>query len=325
VTTETVEQGSPEWHEIRSKGIGGSDWCHILNLEPYGCARRLWYSKRGTTPDVPTHETGAMRRGHKLEALVAEEAAAYLGCKIRRIGRIRRPNDLPDWWIGFPDYGIVAKENSGSGVLECKTVNPWRYKKIAANGLPEEWIAQTHHYLGLTGRTWGAIAMLEPVDWLLTVSAIVRDDDVLATMRTAGNHFWTAVEWGPAPPQLDSKDKRCQSCEFRYTCQGEALFDYDVHADKDVEEIEDTELAQLVDQREEIRAIKDDAEDAIEGLNSRIKTKLGGVRKVSCCGHKIYYSQYVTKRLDTKALRSELPDIADRFTRSTASTRLVIY
>ena len=91
------ELHSEDWLARRRKGIGGSDWQDVLGLDPWGCARRLWYDKRSTPHDFPRRYTGAMKRGHKLEALVAEEVSDHYPIKFAKPGKLRKIGWLPPW------------------------------------------------------------------------------------------------------------------------------------------------------------------------------------------------------------------------------------
>ena len=70
----------------RTRFIGGSDLGHIVNAPPYGCARKLWYQKRGVQPDYEIEFRGHLIRGTKLEPLIVEEYQARTGRKVRRTG-----------------------------------------------------------------------------------------------------------------------------------------------------------------------------------------------------------------------------------------------
>jgi putative phage-type endonuclease len=314
----------PEWHDARKLGIGGSDWQHVLNLEPYGCARSLWYEKTGVEPDVEPEETGPMRRGKMLEPLVADEVAAAMGRKIRRPSRLKNSAPAP-WWIGNIDRMIVGKDGSGPGVLECKTTHPNTFYKLKKGEWPEQWIAQVNHYLGLTGWTWGVIGVLNPVSWELITLWIDRDEELLAAMLAAGDRFWRMVENGPTPDRIEPADRRCQSCPWRITCQGSAIFDPVNQGDGEVEEISDPALEDLVRRREEIRAVSDDARGMLSAVNAEIREHLGGFRKVLSGNVRVYFTESMSSRVDLDALRQAHPDIVSKFTLPKRSTRLTVY
>lgn len=73
------------------------------------------------------------------------------------------------------------------------------------------------------------------------------------------------------------------------------------------------ELAEYIRIAEENAAI-------IEGLKDQIKTYMSENNKDELIGaeHKATYKPIVNNRIDTTALKAELPDIAKRYTKSTS-------
>jgi len=320
------------WLAERRKGIGGSDWQHVLNIEPYGCARRLWYDKRDTEPDYPQRETGPMRRGTALEPLVAAEFEAQTGRKTRIVGRLPSWPEKPPWLLGTPDRAIVGHKGAESldprpGVLEIKTINEWRWRKLWHNRtLPESWTAQLQHYLLLMKRSWGAFAVLEPTNWKYETFPLEADKTLQELMLRSGERFWAQVENGPAPAQLDASDKRCAVCPWRRKCQGNALDLLVGDPDPDVEDRDDATLAQLVSERQQIGDLIADAKAALEATNANILNQLGGWgKKVRCSGHRVYSIESVRRSLDLRALRRELPEIAEKYEKKSVVRTLRVY
>lgn len=322
-----ADHHTKEWHDARRLGIGGSDWGDLLSLEPYGCARRLWYVKTDHPEDVPRVETGAMLRGHMLEPLIAAEASAATGLSVRHVSRTSEKirAELPPWWIGNLDRGLYGRKGD-PGVLECKSAGPYVYRDVETNGIPERWAFQAHHYLGLTGWNWAIVAVLEPLDWSLYVSEIRRDDSILAMMAATGDRFWRRVENGPPPDRLEYGDKRCRSCSYRWTCQGPAYMAEDREDDVEdgYEAIDSRDLEDLADRYERIRAVATEAKEQLSSVADEIKARLRGPRKVAAGAARISYVENVTHRLDQSALRAAEPEIAARFTRPYPSSRLTV-
>lgn len=321
-----------DWHEARRRGIGGSDWGHVLGIEPWGCTRRLWYDKRGVEPDIAQEENRYMRRGHKLEPLVVAEFEEQTGRKTRRVGRIRRNQDLPDWWIGNPDRRIVPAETvrwgePEAGILECKTTGEWRWRQIERDGLPQEWVLQLQHYLSLTGCSWGALAILEPTGWRLRVAQFEHDRGLEHQMMVAGDRFWAQVENGPAPEKLDISDNRCKSCPYLETCHGDTLDRIAAEEASDDESLEvmtDVVLERLLRQRQEIAAVLDRAREALDDVNEKIKAHLGGPSRVAIGPYRVYYTESTRTSLDTRRLKTELPEVFERYQRRAVVRRLVV-
>lgn len=315
---------TPEQIEARRAGIGGSDWQHILAIEPYGCPRLCWYDKRGWAPDFAKRETGAMWRGSVLEEPTAKLYEQRTGRRVRRVLKPKKAKGLPEWWLGLPDREILADgDECGRGELEIKTIDPWRWPKLAAGDCPDRWVAQLHHYMVQRNRGWGDIAMLEPVFGRLHIWGLTRDPELARLMLDAGARFWAQVENGPAPDRLDPSDRRCRECPWRMTCQGEAL---EVVPEKgDLETSDDAELAALLTQRAEIKAVADDASAELKRVNAEIISRAGEGKRLQCGEFKLYTTVSIRETLDTKALRAEMPNVAARFARKSKSVSVKVY
>ena len=312
----------------RTGYIGGSDWGAIFDLPPYGCKRRCWYEKRGQEPDFPKEVSAAMERGTRLEGVAADLYAERTGRKIVPPGFIRA-NGLPEWWGGHPDRFISDPEGHPGmlGVLEVKTAGQFVFRTFKADTLPESYVLQVQHYLALTGCMWGAFAVLWPDGWELLHFDIKRHDELISSMRTAGELFWRSVTEGPDPVRLDAEDRRCRSCPFRHTCQGVAL---DSAPSKDggaaVELAADSELEDLVHQFAELKDVADEAESEIQCIRDRVRNRLKSIghSRVKGPWGRVYDIEVKSNRLDATRLKKELPDVAKKYSHDTVSRQLRI-
>ena len=315
-----MDHTNKEWHEKRLTGIGGSDWQHVLSMEPYGCARRLVYTKRGTEPDYEQVETGVMRRGHALEPIAVEEFIRLTDATVT-LGSLegRKLQSLPEWWIGNLDRDLYPLgpffEADGMGVLEIKTKSPNVLRKVIAEGVPDYEVAQLQHYMTLTGRKWGVYFALDPLDFDRSHMAVFQTDRTLeAQMLMAGERFWKMVTDGPMPDRLEVDDARCANCAYRETCQGDRL-DAIAAADYgDYQSCVHPSLPQLVAEHEELKRLRDDVENMIKAKKEDIRELTGPGKWTDLCGYRISIAQRVQERINVKRLRAELPAIADDYT-----------
>jgi putative phage-type endonuclease len=322
---------SREWHEARRRGIGGSDWVDVLGIPPYGCARELWYEKTGTEPDYDPEETGAMVRGQRLEPLIAKDVASIMGRTIRRPREPKRQEGLRPWHVGNPDR-VIAADNStglkGPGILEIKSVNEQVARKVRYEGYPEGWVAQITHYMRLYGYEWGAMAVLEPLNWDLRLTFHLFDQGIWSSMEQRGDEFWAMVESGTPPDRLKPSSRQCKECSWRSTCQGAALYS-GAPEDEDDGEIEDLtmdyDLSQLVRERTAIVEVRDDAVSALDDVNHRIKTHLGEPRKVACAGGRVYYYRTHPEKFDKRGLKQKYPEIYKELTHRGEQLNLRVY
>src|ERR1051326_1010313 len=76
-----LEQRTPEWHEFRSKGIGGSEAAYVMNVAYRGNIKDLWEQKVGIAPEfVPN---AAMERGTRLEPEARLEFSLPTGLDVK--------------------------------------------------------------------------------------------------------------------------------------------------------------------------------------------------------------------------------------------------
>jgi len=285
----------------RTRFIGGSDLGHIVNAPPYGCARRLWYQKRGVEPDYATEFKGHLIRGHKLEPLVVEEYCQRTGHKVRRAKVVKGKAHE----AGAMDRMIVG-DPRGPGILECKTANAQVFRSFMQGGLPLSYQLQIQWYMGLAGYRWGAFAVLEPSVWRFETFEVEFDPSAFALVRQMADEFWSMVQGEGEPERLPVSDRRCQSCEFRHSCQGVALLER-VDVDADAETIPG--LGSIAAEYMALREVRDDAEQAMESLKADAAALIGDGPGGVAPGWRVTFKPQVSQRVDTAALKSKFPDV----------------
>lgn len=187
----------PEWHERRSQGIGGSEAAAALGLSPYRSRFELWRAKTGH--GTPTEPTPAMLRGQHLEDVAAELYEEETGRKLRRISAQRHAEH--EWMLGNPDRTILATGDvEETGVLEIKCPGLNAFGRMKAHGLPDHYVLQLQHYLAVTGRSWGAFAVLNAEQWSLLHFDLERDEQLIRQLIRRERAFWRLVEDGREPP-----------------------------------------------------------------------------------------------------------------------------
>lgn len=306
--------------------LGGSDWGDVFSLKPYGCARALWYQKTGQQPDYPEEVSGPMQRGTRMESIVADIYAASKNHKLQ--SRKSYPSRGPKWLQGSPDRRIMAVDDRGPGILEVKTAGEWPFKKFKREGLPPYYILQVQHYLALTGYKWGAWAILWPDAWKFVTFPVERDEAMIGTLLRAGERFMRVVENGPPPDRIEPADRRCSSCPFRTTCQGEVLLAAAGGEREDLVELGDDKfLPGLLADYRELKSVVDEAKDHLELVKARIKMQMKSVghEAVQIPGSRIYCRTITSTRIDTGRLKKEQPDIATKYSKQSISEPLRVF
>lgn len=303
-----------KWLAERRQGIGGSDMHHLMNEEPYGCARWLWYDKRGTEPDYDRDPDALkrMERGTKLEPLVAREYAERhrdvdvdLTCPMVGTNPWERVN---------PDRMLHTGRTDEHGVLECKTANSRQFRSFERDGLPAAYVLQLQWAMYVTGADRGVFAVLNPESWDYLDFEVPRNEQLIETLRMAAANFWRLHVNGVSEPErLREDDKRCESCEFRRICRGtEAPMQYPREDLITVPPEEDDSLAQLVDDYREAVSNREAWSATVETVADSIREAMGirqHVRVPSARANVSFVQQKDTLTWDTAWLEKHHPEL----------------
>ena len=76
--------------------------------------------------------------------------------------------------------------------------------------------------------------------------------------------------------------------------------------------------------RTRIQALIDEAQAEAEALRDAIKAAMGSQEAVQAGEYRITWKPVTSSRLDATALRKALPDVAERFTRTTTTRRFCV-
>lgn len=151
----TFESNSPEWHHLRSQGVGGSLVGTIAGLNKWESPYTAWAKYTGQIDDnIP--QSPAMEWGHRLEAVVLDkfqDEHPELEV-IREVGtwqNLERP-----YQIANPD-AIATDEHGNLVVIEIKTA---RFPDDWANGVPLYYTTQVQWYLSTLGIQRAFVAVL---------------------------------------------------------------------------------------------------------------------------------------------------------------------
>lgn len=74
----------------------------------------------------------------------------------------------------------------------------------------------------------------------------------------------------------------------------------------------------------QMQALIDEAQAEAEALRDAIKAAMGSQEAVQAGEYRITWKPVTSSRLDATALRKALPDVAERFTRTTTTRRFCV-
>lgn len=138
----TYESGTPEWHQLRSQGIGGSQVGTIAGLNKWESAYTAWAKYTGKIA-TEVLDSPAMEWGRRLESVVLqkfkdEHPELEVLDDVGTWQNIERP-----YQIANPD-GIAMDEFGNLSIIEIKTA---RFPDDWDNGVPLYYLTQVQWYL----------------------------------------------------------------------------------------------------------------------------------------------------------------------------------
>ncbi len=84
------------------------------------------------------------------------------------------------------------------------------------------------------------------------------------------------------------------------------------------------EIAAKCRELRELQALIEEAQAEAEGIRDELKRAMGGAEELRAGEYKITWRPIKAVKLDVKALRAALPDVAERFSRESTTRRFCV-
>lgn len=147
-SNEELQQRSPEWLELRSTKIGGSEVASILDLNPYEDAYKTWQYKTGRIK--PKKENAAMKRGADLEPEALEV-----------VKREIKSSNIEQYFAIHPKHTFASASFDGVDLekkfiveLKCPS-SAANFKSVFTDGIPIYYYPQVQWQLMIANALWG--------------------------------------------------------------------------------------------------------------------------------------------------------------------------
>ena len=268
--------------------IGGSEVAALFGEHPYLTRYELWQRKKGRLPEKKSDER--MEAGQWMEPAVAAWAAHREGWTIIPAAPVPARGRIG----GSPDYDIQGEL---PGILEVKTTDWLMAKRWDADDDPPLcWQLQLQHYLGLTGRTWGSLAVLVGGNDLRIFKYDFRPV-VWQAIQMSCAEFWASIDAG-TPPRPDwTADAATVARIYAASVKGKTL---DLTGDNRVPILADEYLAAAAEAKA--------AEARKDAARAEILAKIGDADLATCGAYKISAaavaaSTYTATRAAYRAMR----------------------
>ena len=181
------ENGTSEWHEARSDGLGGSEIGVAMGLSPFKSPFHLWAVKTGQVIPEPLNNW-AVRFGQKFEEpileLLQEEHPDW---ELYSTGTYLHPKHK--FLQANPDG--LAKVDGEWVVVEVKTSRNYWHE------IPPTYIAQVRHYMAVMNVNRAVIVGVVNMAWV--EHWVERDDFEEQVLIDQAKRFWQYVTEGTQP------------------------------------------------------------------------------------------------------------------------------
>lgn len=280
-----------DWLAQRQFGLGGSDASIILGLNKYKTPFELWLEKTGQT-DMEDTAGEAAYFGNVLEDMVAKEFEIRSGKKVRKRNAILQHPEYP-FILANIDRKVVGEQS----VLECKTASAYLAKDWESEEIPESYLVQIQHYLGVTGYEKAYMAVLiggQRFVW----KEIERDQELIDMIFEAEINFWNHhVEKG-IPPALDGSSAAEKFLKERYEkAESGKTIDFG-HAYKE-----------KVEQYNELKASIKQLKEQQTLLENEMKHEMKDAESGFVHNYQVNWKSITQKRVDAGVLKEKFPDI----------------
>jgi putative phage-type endonuclease len=287
----TKEMTRTEWLQARSKGIGGSDAGIILGLNKYRTKFELWLEKTGQVEPVEL-DNEAIYWGNEMEDVVAKEFEKRTEKKVRRV----------NYMFSHPEHHFI-KANldrvvvGESALLECKTASAFLAKEWEGEEVPDTYLIQVQHYLGVTGKEVAYIAVLVGGNKFIW-KEIKRDEELISIIFEAEKHFWEFHVLGGNAPELDGSSAAEQYLKERYE-----------RAERFKKIILPSDAKTLLQQYQQVKDNEKLVLDAKREIENKLKATLEDAEAGSTDGFIVSWKNHVQSRVDTSVLKEKFPDV----------------
>jgi len=287
-----------EWHDERRKGLGGSDAAPACGLSPWKTPYQLWLEKTGQT-EGPQQDNDAMFWGRTLEPVIRQRYADVTGRTVIIPNEIIRHPKI-DWMLANLD-GLAENR-----VVEIKTArSPIGWGEPGSNEIPEIYMLQVQHYLTVTKLSLADVAVLiGGSDFRLY--EIEADHELQELLIEKEAAFWKMVQDMIPPDPITYQDAKLRWGKVSTSAKVQAGFN-EVFAVKRLKELKD-----LIKEEEEMKAVimkhMGEADTLVDGEDILATWKASkGV-----------------KRLDTKALKENAPEIYNEYLKEGEPSRRLL-
>lgn len=300
IIADTKDMPKEEWLKHRQAGVGGSDASCIAGLNPWKSSIQLYMDKKEENPKEL--KSLRMELGNRLEGLVAELFTEETGLKVRNVNGILK-NDKYPFALANIDRAIVGEK----AFLECKTTNSYALKEWQ-EGIPPHYEIQCLHYMAITGATHCYIAaLIGNSDFIW--HKIERDQETIDYLMQIEKDFWENNILKNVVPLPDGSDAYSEYLKEKYKKSNGETIELHFLKDGPAKLLRHDEI---VEQIKELEVEKKLIEQEIQSEMQEFEVAKVGDRKIT-------WKTSNRNTIDSKRLKQEMPEIAEKYMKTSTS------
>ncbi len=296
-----------EQQAIRSTGIGGSEIGVLAGLSRWATQIEIYERKLGLKPDEHSFH---LERGNFFEPAMISWYEARTGKKTVQRGTMRHPALARV--LATPDALILGEDMlTPEACLEVKMPNHRTWHEWGEPGtdqVPASYLAQATWEAACAGVGRTDVAAI--IDGDLAIYPVSFDAELFAQLAEIAQAFWINHIEKRLPPPPDGSASYAESLARRFPGVRREVLD----ATPDIE-------AAAIAYRE-AKAKLDATEAEAERLKQELQERIGDAKGVRGSFGSISWSEVAGREsIDTKALKTAMPDVAAKFVKRGQSYR----
>lgn len=300
VIVSTKDMSREDWLKARQMGIGGSDASAVAGFNPWKSAMQVYIDKKEENPKE--EHSFRMELGNKLEQTVADIFTDKTNLKVRNVNGLLRNPKYPFATANI-DRAIVGEK----AFLECKTTNSYAAKEWEDGKIPIQYEIQCLHYMAITGAEYCYIAaLIGNQDFV--IHKIERDEDAIKQLMTIEEKFWNENILKDILPDPDGSDSYNEYLSKKYKNTNEETVNLSY-----MNNVED-----IFKRYDEIQIDIKDLEKEKKTIEQLLKEELKEAQKGTVGDRVVTWKAQERTSIDTKRLKAEVPEIAERYSKKSS-------
>ena len=305
-----------EWLELRQSGIGGSDIAAILGVSPYATAYDVYQSK---TQPVSEDSNEFAYWGTVLEDVVAREFAKRSGLKVQNVNFMMR-HPVHTFAVANIDRAVVNRDIAGNvrykdgklttdQIVEIKTASEYVGKNWGdedSDEVPDQYQCQAQWYMGVTDTQVCHMAVLIGGNKYRQYR-IERNQELIDVLFETAHDFWHNHVLAGIEPDATT----LQNAKDKYPRHD---------PDTTLDVAPDSETAKVFEHYESLKAQEKELKTAITAAQTDLICQIQNNETLAIDGEVVAtYKTQVSNRFDSKSFKTDMPELAEKYTKQSES------